>query len=117
MRANVRLAVVTAMGLATAWLWIRLGLYGLGLPVGLAMLIPLVMLGLLYVYRRRTADLGVLVGAFAAAWTAFEAWRWLNAASDPAVSIPGWTPLPLAAGVALLAVAVAVVNWSITHRS
>ena len=81
----------------------------MGLPVGLAMLIPLVLLGLLYMYRRRTADLGVLFGAFAAGWAAFEAWRWLNAASDPAVSIPGWTPFPLAAAIALLIVAVAMV--------
>lgn len=90
-----RLAVVTLIGLATAWLWIRLGLYGFGLPIGLAALMPLAMLGVLYVRTRRIGDLGLLLGVFAAAWTAFEAWRWLNAASDPAVSIPGWTPVPL----------------------
>lgn len=116
MRAIVRLAVVAAIGLATAWVWIRLGLYGFGLPVGLAALVPLAMMGLLYVRRRRTADLGVLVGAFAAGWTAFEAWRWLNAASDPAVSIPGWTPFPLAAAVALLVAAVAVMIGASLHR-
>jgi len=117
MRAIVRLAVVTAIGLATTWLWIRLGIYGLGLLVGLVVLLPLAMLGLLYAYRRRTADLGVLFGAFAAGWAAFEGWRWLNAASDPAVSIPGWTPFPLAAAVALFLIAVAVVIAASPQRS
>ena len=117
MRPIVRLAVVTALGLATAWVWLRLGLDGFGLPAGLATLIPLALLGLLYIRRRRTADLGVLLGAFAAAWVAFEAWRWLNAASDPAVSLPGWTPFPLAAAAALLFVAVAVVTGASLRRS
>jgi hypothetical protein len=108
---------VTAIGLATAWVWIRLGLYGFGLPAGLPTLIPLALLGLLYVQRRRTADLGVLLGAFAGVWAAFEAWRWLNAASDPAVSIPGWTPLPLAAAVALLLVAGALVIGASLERT
>lgn len=115
MRAVVRLAVVTALGLATAWAWIRLGLYGFGLPVGLVALSPLAMLGALYARSHRLADVGVLLGTFAVAWTAFEAWRWLDAASDPAVSIPGWTPIPLAAAVALLVVAVAVTTGASSH--
>jgi hypothetical protein len=108
MRTIARLAVVAAIGLAAAWVWIRLGLYGFGLPVGILTLTPLAMLGLLYARSHQLADLGLLLGTFAAAWTAFEAARWLNAASDPAVSIPGWTPIPLAASVALLILAVAV---------
>jgi hypothetical protein len=117
MRTIARLAVVTAIGLATAWVWIRFGLYGFGPPVGLAALIPLVTLGVLYARRSRGADLGVLLGAFAAVWTAFEAWRWLNGASDPAVSIPGWTPFPLAAAVALLVIAIAVVIGASLQQS
>lgn len=102
--------VVTALvGAATAWLWIRLGLYGFGLPVGFATLIPLALLGVLHARQRRTVHLGVLLGSFAAVWTAFEGWTWLNGATDPAVSIPDWTPIPLAAAVALLFTAGAVV--------
>ena len=108
MRMLARVSVVTMIGLATAWLWIRLGLYGFGLPIGLAALIPLATLGVLYVRTSRLGDLGVLLVSFAAAWTAFEAWTWLNAASDPAVVIPGWTPVPLVIASALLVIAGAV---------
>ncbi len=104
-----RLLVVCAIGIATAWMWIRLGLYGFGLPVGILILAPAVLLGVGYVRTGRLGHLGVLLGAFAAAWAAFEAWTWLNAATDPAVSIPGWTPIPLATAVALLVVASAIV--------
>ncbi len=104
-----RLTVVTLIGLATAWLWIRVGLYGFGLPVGLATLIPLATLGVLYHRTRRIGDLGVLLGVFAAAWMAFEAWTWLNAASDPAVFIPNWTPVPLVIASTLLLIAGAVI--------
>ena len=105
-----RVVVVSLIGVATAWLWIRLGLYGFGLPVGFTTLLPLAMLGVLYARTHRFGDLGVLLAACAAVWTAFETWTWLNAASDSAVSIPGWTPVPLAAAVALLVVAGAVVG-------
>jgi len=105
-----RVIVVSLIGVATAWLWIRLGLYGFGLPVGFTTLLPLALLGVLYARTHRLGDLGVLLAAFAAVWTAFETWTWLNAASDPAVSIPGWTPVPLATAVALLVVAGAVVG-------
>jgi hypothetical protein len=103
-----RVVVVSLIGVATAWLWIRLGLYGFGLPVGLVTVIPSVMLGLIYARTRRIADLGVLLGAFAAVWAAHETWTWVNDLSDPAVSIPGWTPVPLAAAIALLVVAVSI---------
>ena len=74
----------------------------------MATLAPLAILGGLYVRTNRLRDLGMLVGSFAAAWTSFEAWAWLNAASDPAVTIPGWTPLPLTTAVALFVMATAV---------
>lgn len=116
MAVLVRLAVVTAIGLAAAWLWIRVGLNGLGLPMGLVTLAPLAILGLLYARSRRIVDFGVLLGAFAVVWTAFEAWSWLNAAADPAVSIPGWTPIPLAAALILLVAAGAVAIGAASHR-
>ena len=108
MRGEGRIAVVILIGLATAWIWIRLGLYGFGWPAAAATLAPLAILTGLYVRTNRLRDLGMLVGSFAAAWTSFEAWAWLNAASDPAVTIPGWTPLPLATAVALFVMATAV---------
>lgn len=103
-----KLGVIALIGVATAWLWIRLGLYGLGLPIGFAALIPLGVLGAWYTRSRQIVDVGVLVGAFALAWSAFEVWTWLNAAGDPAVSIPDWTPIPLAASVTLLLIGIAV---------
>ena len=108
MRGIARRAVVILIGAATAWIWIRLGLYGFGLPVGLATLIPLVILTGLYTRTDRPRELGVLLGSFAAPWAAFETWTWLNGGSDPAVSYLGWTPIPLAAAVALLIIAGAV---------
>lgn len=39
---------------------------------------------------------------------AIKSARWVNAASDPAVSIPGWSPVPLAGAVALLVMSVAI---------
>lgn len=108
MRGLGRVIVVSLIGIATAWLWIRLGLYGFGLPAGVAVVAPSLMLGVLYARARRIGDLGMLLGAFAAVWTAFETWTWLNATTDRAVSIPGWTPIPLAAAIALLVVAAVV---------
>ncbi|HEX7195640.1 MAG TPA: hypothetical protein VF364_02270 [Candidatus Limnocylindria bacterium] len=108
MREASTVAVVVAIGAAVAWVWIRLGLYGFGLPVGLVALTPLLALGVVYWRAGRVAHLGVLLIAFAGTWLVFETWTWLNAASDPAVSIPGWTPIPLATSVGLLLIGAAV---------
>ena len=103
-----RLAVVVALGLISALIWIRVGLYGFGLPVGLVALVPVGLLIVLYLRMGRTRDVGIFLGAFAGSWTAFETWTWVNAATDPSVSIPGWTPFPLVAAVVLLVVGVGV---------
>lgn len=108
MRA-IRIVVIAVIGGLTAWLWIRLGLYGFGLPVGFVTLVPLALLGAVYARGRRILDLGLLLGSFAFVWSAFEAWTWVSAASDPAVAIPDWTPVPLLVAVALLVVAGALV--------
>lgn len=67
-------------------------------------MLPVVVIGLYYASRNRVRDLGVLVGLFGGTWSAFEIWSWLNARTDAAVSIPCWSPLPLAAAVAVLLV-------------
>lgn len=103
-----RLAVVAVLGLISALIWIRVGLYGLGLPVGLVALVPVALVIALYLRAGRALDVGIVLGAFAGSWTAFEAWRWLNAALDPAVSIPGWSPVPLVAATVLLVVGIGV---------
>ena len=108
MRDARTFGVVAAIGIASAWLWMRIGLYGFGLPAGLAVLLPLAVLAAIYMRWRRIARLGVLLGAFGATWAAFEAGAWLNAATDPAVSIPGWSPVPLGASVAFLVLAIAL---------
>ena len=117
MRGKARHAVIALIGAATAWIWIRLGLYGFGLSGGLAALIPLVMLAVLYVRTRRLSDVGVLLASFGAVWTAFETGAWLNATSDPAVTIPHWTPAPLIAAVALLVVGLSVVVAASSERA
>jgi len=61
-----------------------------------------------YVRLNRMLDAGVLVGSFAVVWVGFEALAWLNAVSDPAVVIPGWSPVPLATAVALLILSMAL---------
>lgn len=109
--------VPALIGAATAGLWIRLGLYGLGLPIGLLTLIPSALLGVRYARERRAVDLGVLLGSLAAIWMAFEAWTWLNAATDPGVVIPDWTPIPLAAAVVLVLVAGGLVAVGLSTRS
>lgn len=103
-----RWAVILAIGGLAAWLWIRLGLYGFGLAVGIVVALPVLYLAWRYLGSGRRLDAGMVLGSFAGVWASFEAARWLNAASDPAVSIPGWSPVPLAAAVALLVVGVVI---------
>ena len=103
-----RWAVILAIGGLAAWLWIRLGLYGFGLAVGIAVALPVLYLTWRFLGSGRRLEAGMVLGSFAGVWASFEAARWLNAASDPAVFIPGWSPVPLAAAVALLVVSVAI---------
>lgn len=110
-----RLGVVVLIGAASAWIWIRLGIYGFGVAAGLAALVPVGVLGAFYVQAGRIADLGVLLGAFGLAWSAFEVWTWTSTASDAAVTIPGWTPVPLATSVALLIIGVAIAIAGLTR--
>lgn len=65
-----RLSVVVALGFISALMWIRAGLYGFGLPVGLVTLGPAVLLVALYLRAGRTLDVGIFLGAFGASWTA-----------------------------------------------
>jgi hypothetical protein len=103
-----RWAVMVAIGGVAAWLWIRLGLYGFGLAVGIAFALPVVYLAWRYVASGHRLDAGLLLGSFGGVWASFEAATWLNAASDPAVSIPGWSPIPLAIATSLLVLSVAI---------
>lgn len=103
-----RSAVILAIGALAAWLWIRLGLYGFGLTVGVVVALPVGYLAWRYIGLGRRLDAGMVLGSFAGVWASFEVARWVNSASDPAVLIPGWSPVPLAAAVALLVVSVAI---------
>lgn len=109
--------VPALIGAATAGLWIRLGLYGFGLPIGLLTLIPSALLGVRYARERGVVDLGMLLGSFAAVWTAFEAWTWFNAATDPGVVVPDWTPIPFAAAIVLLLLAGGLAAVGLSTRS
>ena len=91
------LAMALMTGLATGFL----ALVFLGHPF---MLFPLGVAAVLVVSwlrEVRLADAGALLLGWGALWTAMFAWQLLNDLSDPAVSYPGWTPYPLAAGAAL----------------
>lgn len=112
-----KLAVVGAIGVLAALIWLRLGLYGFGLPRGLLALLPVFVAGRFYLRARQIRALGVLLEAFALTWVAFETWVWMNAATDPAVSIPGWSPLPLASAAVLLLVGVGLVGGAKESRS
>lgn len=103
-----RWAVILGIGGLAAWLWIRLGLYGFGLAVGLVAALPVLYLAWRYLAPGRRLDAGLVLGSFAGVWASFETARWLNAERDPAVIIPGWSPVPLAVAVALLVVSVAI---------
>jgi hypothetical protein len=50
-----------------------------------------------------------LLLGFGLLWTAMFGWPRLNDLSDPAITYPGWTPYPLAVGVALVALGLALV--------
>lgn len=103
-----RWAVILAIGALGAWLWIRLGLYGFGLPVGIVVALPVMYLAWRYLASGRHIDAGVVLGGFAGVWAIFELATWLNVALDPAVVIPGWSPIPLATAVGLLIVSVTI---------
>ena len=103
-----RSAVILAIGGLAAWLGIRIGLYGFGLAVGIVFAVPVLYLAWRYVASGHRLDAGLVLGSFGAVWASFEAATWLNAASDPAVSIPGWSPLPLAIATSLLVASVAI---------
>lgn len=109
-----RWAVILAIGAVAGWLWIRLGLYGFGLVVGIIVALPVLYLAWRYLASGRRLDAGLALGSFAGVWATFEAARWLNAASDPAVSIPGWSAVPLATAVGLLIVSVAIAATGLT---
>lgn len=103
-----RWAIILAIGGLAAWHWIRVGLYGFGLAAGILVVVPVLHLAWRYLGSGRRLDAGMVLGSFAGVWATFELATWLNAASDPAVSIPGWSPVPLATAVGLLIVSVAI---------
>ena len=104
----VRFVIVAAIGALAGLLWIRIALYGFGLPVMLAWIVGLALLAAYYIRQDRLRDYGLLLAAFAFVWAAFEAWTWANASADPAVVIPGWSPVPFATAIALLIMSTAV---------
>ena len=109
-----RWAVTLAIGALAAWLWIRLGLYGFGLPMGAVVVLPVVYLAWRHEASGRHLEAGVVLGTFAAVWATFEVASWINAERDPAVVIPGWSPIPLASAAALLILSVTI---AATHPS
>lgn len=97
-RSGQTLAMAMMTGLALGFL----ALVFLGHPY---MLLPLGIGGvLLFGWLRppQPRAIGALLLGFGVLWTVMLGWSLLNDLADPAVSAPGWTPYPLAAGAALL---------------
>lgn len=101
--------VVSLIGVLSALAWVRLGLYGYGLPQGLVTLVPLAVALVLYVRTGRLRDTGTVLTGFGIVWLLFELRITLAGAFDPAVTMPAWSPFSLlgaaaatVAGIALL---------------
>jgi hypothetical protein len=60
--------------------------------------------------------MGALLVGFGVLWTAMLGWSLINDLSDPAVSAPGWTPQPLAAGVGLLVLGLVLTLGTVDKR-
>lgn len=67
-----------------------------------------------YLASGRRLDAGLVLGSFVGVWATFEAAGWLNAALDPPISVPGWSPVPFATAVGLLIASVAIAASSLT---
>jgi hypothetical protein len=101
-----------AMALMTGLALGFLALVFLGHPF---MLFPLAIGAVLlagWIRPMRLALIGALLLGFGLLWTAIFGWQRLNDLSDAAVSYPGWTPYPLAAGVAFTVLGVALLLFS-----
>jgi hypothetical protein len=61
----------------------------------------------------RPALIGGLLLGFGLMWTAMFGWQRLNDLSAAAVTIPGWTPYPLAVGVSLTVMGVVLLLASL----
>jgi hypothetical protein len=108
------LAVMAGMtGVATAFLFIAM-------PVAPLIIFPMVIAGVLlasWLADRRVLQLGAfLVGAGGYIVTA-EALGRANDLADPAVTTPGWTPVPLAIAVVALVLGSALVAGALRTRS
>ena len=95
--------------------WLRLAMAGMsGLALGFLahflFIVPYVMFPLGFtailvahwLSSRRLGELGTFLLAAAAYWMVAELSARLNDLSDPAVSYPGWTPVPVAVAAALV---------------
>jgi hypothetical protein len=60
----------------------------------------------------RLALIGALLLGFGLLWAAMFGWQRLNDLADPAVSYPGWTPFPLAAGLALTVLGIVLLTMT-----
>jgi hypothetical protein len=100
-----------AMALMTGLALGFLALVFLGHPF---MLFPLAISAVLvagWIRQVQPALIGALLLGFGLLWTAMFGWQRLNDLSDAAVSYPGWTPYPLAAGFALIVLGVVLLPF------
>jgi|SRR6266550_4874645 len=104
-------AMAAMFGLAIGFLFRVLWISPLGLfPVALA-----AMLIADWVHHRRGRELGAFLTGAGALWVWGEVSSVINDLSDEAVTIPGWTPIPLA--VSLIALVFGAALLALSARS
>jgi hypothetical protein len=84
------------------------------------LLFPLVVAGILvanWVSRREWPMLGSFLIGAGGLWTAMEGLARLNDLADPAVTFPGWTPIPLALAAASVILGVTFLMTERTERT
>jgi hypothetical protein len=84
------------------------------------LLFPLVVAGILvanWVSRREWPMLGSFLIGAGGLWTAMEGLARLNDLADPAITFPGWTPIPLALAAASVILGVTFLMTERTERT
>jgi hypothetical protein len=83
---------------------VTIGFLGMLLSASMLLLGPIAIAAVLlatWASRGRTELVGAFLAGAGLIVAGMQAWAFLNDVSDRAVSIPGWTPVPLATGAAV----------------
>ena len=114
-RAGGREASARDTSLMAAMTGVAIGFLLLVLPVFPLLIFPMVIGGILvatWLAERRWLELGAFLVGGGLLWCATETLSLLNDLGDPAVTRPGWTPIPfgIAVAAAILGAALAIAS-------